>query len=188
MHFLIIILALTALTAPAWAIDIHDYPDESHCKGDYAAHRDVNPDICINGGHWGAVNSGIRSSSFGFYAIPKDWRISTRSHKGDICKEVAMVIESNGATWVCHGDKKPQYRYTGAGYSFINDKKREAWAADGPKECRGPDALVYKDGPTYELNGADEADVKIMVSGPTKKFGREGANRFCSERYPNHRT
>lgn len=166
MHYLAPILALLFLTAFASAIDIHDFPDESHCNGDYALYRDAQPDGCY---HWG----GDLSSSYGFFAIPKNWRISTRSHNGGSCHNLVMVKNSNGRDVVCHGAKKPYYGYTGAGYSFINDKRGEpVAAANGTKECRGPDALVYRGGPTYELNGVDEATVQTMVSVPLR--GRLG--------------
>jgi hypothetical protein len=160
MHYLTLIVSLF-LTAFTSAIDIHDFPDESHCAGDYALYRDTQPNICY---HWHGMSY---SSSYGFYAIPKNWRISTRSHVGDYCHNVAMVKDSNGRDTICHGAKKPGYNYTGAGYSFINDKRGEpVVAANGKKECRGPDALIYDGGPTYELKGVDEATAQTMVSVP----------------------
>jgi hypothetical protein len=186
MHYhLTLPLLLLLLTAFASAIDIHDYPDESHCAGGYALYRDAKPDTCY---HWG----GDLSSSFGFYAIPKNWRISTRSHIGGSCHNVAMVRDSNGRDSVCHGAKKPGYNYTGAGYSFINGEKRGevVKAKDGKRECRGPDAFVYEGGPTYELGGVDEETVQTMVSvSPAREIGieeDEDANRFCSEKHPNY--
>ncbi|KAG9204719.1 hypothetical protein G6514_000503 [Epicoccum nigrum] len=153
MHYL---TTLLFLTAAASAIDIREFPDESHCAGDYFLYRDAKPNICYTSGEES------KSSSFGFYAIPKNWRISTRSHTGWMCKVIKWVRDSNGRDTVCHGAKKPLHNYEGAGYSFINKRGEPVAGAAGSRECRGPDVLVYEHGPTYDLKGLDEATVKMM--------------------------
>jgi hypothetical protein len=175
MHYLTIILALAAA---AWAIDIRAFGSNSHCQGRYGFYVGAQPDVCYH------YADGTKKSSYGFYAIPKDWRISTRSHGGGDCKDVLMVRDSNGATWVCHGDKGPNWEYSGAGYSFINDKKAEAVAADDTRDCQGPDGIVFEDGETYEFKGVDEATVQTMVSGPYEEDLNEDTNSSCSEKYP----
>ena len=186
MHYFAIILALAAAT---WAIDIRAFIGDSHCHDRYGYKVGAQPDTCY---HY-YDNSGM--SSFGFYAIPKDWRISTRGHGGGNCKDVLRTQDSNGATWVCHGDKRPKYEYTGAGYSFINKKAELAEtqpAADDAGECKGMDGIVFENGGTYDLKDADEADKKIMVSAPALR-GRLGEKKMLTapavrDTHPSHRT
>jgi hypothetical protein len=183
MHYFTIILALATA---AWAIDLRSYLHDSHCHGRYGKYIGANPDLCYYMPE--DSKNGAFVSSFAFYAIPKDWRLSTRSYGGKKCKDVLMTLKSDGATWLCHGDQKPKWEYSGAGYSFINDKEGEAvadtLAPDNTRDCQGPDAIVFEDGETYEFKDVDAATVKTMVSNSYKEDLNEDTNSSCSEKYP----
>lgn len=181
MHYITPLLALLFFTAFASAIEIRTYYGTT-CKYKHFWWTNAEPDICHT--LWNA-STGMGSYSFVF--VPKDWRLSTRSHDGGGCKNTVMVVETGGNDWVCHGDRDHNtWDYTGGGYSFMNSKRDQAVAANDTRDCRGPDGMVVDDGETYHFKGADEATVQNMVSALASKIGRGYANSFAV-RYPNDR-
>lgn len=181
MHYITPLLALLFFTAFASAIEIRAYYGTT-CKYKHFWWTNAEPDICHT--LWNA-STGMGSYSFVF--VPKDWRLSTRSHDGGGCKNTVMVVETGGNDWVCHGDRDHNtWDYTDGGYSFMNSKRDQAVAANDTRDCRGPDGMVFDDGETYHFKGADEATVQNMVSALASKIGRGYANSFAV-RYPNDR-
>lgn len=152
---------ILALTAASSAIDIRAFL-ESHCRdvGRTVSWVGVQPDRCY-------ATGGV-SWSYGFFAIPTNWRLSTRSHVSGGCGPILHVFDSNGADFVCHGGEVNNVEYTGAGYSFIN-KKRSTDIAVENQECETPDTLNMEDGLTYRLKGLEESTWKSMVCSPRRK-------------------
>jgi hypothetical protein len=155
MQYLNIVLALAAAVS---AIDIQGHA-ESHCRDARVIWRNVQANSCqSNGGVFAA---------FSFNSIPTNWKIVTRSYTSTTCAGNKLVnqFDSNGRDWVCHGaDANYQIQYSGAGYSFINNKKRSDVDNVAGQECQKPDLLTLNDGQTYTITGVQDEIVQEMVS------------------------
>lgn len=151
MKHLNTILAITAVIS---AIDIRCHVKE-HCRCSVLSWVNAAPDKCYA--------SGSVCWAMQFVAIPKNWRLSTRSHKNDGCKDIVHVFNSNGRDSVCHDAPEKRVAYTGASYSFINKKRSKDVVAFDDQDCVKPDFLTIENGPTYTLAGLDDETVKIMV-------------------------
>jgi hypothetical protein len=150
---------ILVLTAAVSAIDIRGHI-ESHCGGgNVVSFFNVVADRCY-------ATSGI-SWAYSFVAIPRDWTLETRSHRGGNCNEIVHRFNSNGQETVCHGAAVNNLDYTGAGFSFLNRKRSENAAFDG-QACEKPDPLTLEGGPSYTLSGLEDATLKTMVKSSPK--------------------
>ncbi|KAG9188864.1 hypothetical protein G6011_07569 [Alternaria panax] len=150
MQYLTTIFALASAIS---AIDIQGHI-ESHCGG---GNRVTFTNVVANQCY---ATGGI-SWAYSFRAIPRNWRLSTRSHEGGNCGEIVHVFDSNGVDLVCHGADVNNLPYTGAGFSLIN-KKRPIEVASSSQDCIKPYLLEIEDGSTYTLLGLGDETYQTM--------------------------
>jgi hypothetical protein len=125
----------------------------------------IASDTCCHGGSsW--------ASSIGFAAMPSDWKLVTRSYKGnDRCQVLVYALNANGAKDMCHGMGDAPFRqYHGGGYSFINTKRDMTDTCDGlggacSKSVK-PDTMYLQDGQKYAIThiGEDVLDQLVRRS------------------------
>jgi hypothetical protein len=158
MHFTPILLSLATAAS---AIDIRFFTG-SKCNGGAELQ-------CGGIGANTCCQIGYKVSSIGFFAIPTNWNVVTRSYvNGNACRgsDKANEFRNNGAATVCHGTQGLfAGNYRGGGYSFVS--KRRAIDASDEEACVKPNLLVLEDGQKYKIDGLDDDVTEQMVYCPT---------------------
>lgn len=116
---------------------------------------------CFGGSQW--------AQSVVFAAMPTNWKLMTRSYKGDDrCRIKVYEWPSDGRAEICHGMNAAPFRqYHAGGYSFINNKRGEAEICEAlggscSKTVR-PDTMYLKDGQRYAITGVSDGVIEQMV-------------------------
>ena len=102
-----------------------------------------------------------------FAAVPGDWNLDTRAHRGGYCGEVKDGATKKGD--VCLLNNGP---FSGGGYSFHNSKRsggallERAAETCSTSECasyQAPDLLTLEDGTTMDIKGLEESKVVELI-------------------------
>lgn len=162
--------AVLGLIAAVSAIDIHLH-NQRNCEGKAAVTCfNVNPNTCC-----GIMP--IEFWSINFLAVPGDWNLDTRAHRGGYCGEVKDGARKRGD--VCLLNNGP---FSGGGYSFANKKRsggalfERAAETCSTSECAGyqaPDLLTLEDGTTMNIKGLEESKVVELIKLSTTGVGAE---------------
>ncbi|KEY64194.1 hypothetical protein S7711_03484 [Stachybotrys chartarum IBT 7711] len=119
-----------------------------------------SPDRCCS-----TSQSGSPFTSIDFREIPTNWDVSVRVHRGSQCGAVVESQASNGRTNI----RIRGGNYGGAGYGFLSRRSENDENVDA--ETVRPSAVVFADGPRYNLTELDDASfAEMLVSTCLQKF------------------
>ncbi|KAK0745503.1 hypothetical protein B0T18DRAFT_446270 [Schizothecium vesticola] len=149
-------LFLPFVTAVA-AVDVRIWP-QTGCSGSYhVICTNLNPNVCCSASD--VENWDWHSAAF--YGINPSWNINYRAHGGGRCRTLVMSQTVEFGNFWCLGDRGDAITVTGAGYSFVNRRRRST--GDEAQACARADTLVFEDGSKYNLTSLDDVTFTSLM-------------------------
>ncbi|KAI0190310.1 hypothetical protein F4808DRAFT_465723 [Astrocystis sublimbata] len=139
------------LLSGASALDIRFWTGPN-CGGTAMICGGFNPDACCGQGF-------TQSGSVGFYGIPPSWDITCTTFQGDGCQFQKDSTRIRGQNFACQSSGS----YSGAKYTFNNNKIAARGAQGACKRTQKPDTLMLEDGTRYNLQELHDDQIHKML-------------------------
>ncbi|KXJ93520.1 hypothetical protein Micbo1qcDRAFT_203593 [Microdochium bolleyi] len=145
---------LLSLAASAAAVDV-ELLFNGCTLGGSATCVGLQPDVCCQ------VPGNLKLWGVNFRAMPKEWNLDMRFHKGrsgdNQCGDIIINVDSRGSNFQCLGTWNGDGG--GAGYGFLNWKRQE----QPEQPCQRANLLTTEDGVVYDLDGMSDEQIVELV-------------------------